>query len=57
MKTANELGSLKGHTAVVRALFVLPDRKTLISGSEDGTIRWWDIAAVEDMLRDEVDIP
>jgi len=56
-KTADALASLKGHTAAVRAVFFLPDRKTLISGSEDGTIRWWDITAIKDMLREDAGIP
>ncbi len=32
---------LKGHTAVVRALVFSPDGATLISGSDDGTVRLW----------------
>ncbi len=35
--------SLKGHEKVVRALAWTPDGGTLLSASEDGTLRLWDV--------------
>jgi ankyrin repeat protein len=34
---------LVGHTRAVNVVAFLPDGKTLLSGSEDGTIREWDV--------------
>jgi WD40 repeat protein len=45
-RTGKDLTGLKGHTGPVKAVFFLPDGRTLISGSTDGTIRWWDISAL-----------
>jgi RNA polymerase sigma factor (sigma-70 family) len=39
-----ELGTLKGHTNRVDSLAFSGDRKTLASGSADGTIKLWDAA-------------
>ena len=36
------LGTLKGHTEMVRTLAFLPDGKILVSGSDDDTLRTWD---------------
>jgi len=35
------LCSLEGHTGWIRALAMTPDSRTLISASEDGTVRLW----------------
>ncbi|WWC63085.1 uncharacterized protein I303_105684 [Kwoniella dejecticola CBS 10117] len=35
--------SLKGHTNVVSCLSLLPNEKSLLSGSWDGTVREWDL--------------
>ncbi|MDO9020680.1 MAG: WD40 repeat domain-containing protein [Deltaproteobacteria bacterium] len=35
---------LRGHTQYVQALAFSPDSRWLVSGSEDGTIRVWDVA-------------
>jgi WD40 repeat protein len=36
---------LAGHTDQVRAVAVTPDGKRAVSGSDDGTVRVWDLAA------------
>ena len=36
------LRSLEGHTGVVRAVAVSPDGRTIVSGSQDHTLRAWD---------------
>ncbi len=35
--------TLAGHTAQCRALTFSPDSRTLMSSSQDGTTRWWDV--------------
>ena len=37
------LGALVGHTRPVTCLAIAPDGYTLLSGSEDGTVRMWDV--------------
>lgn len=39
------LRTLEGHTSVVLTLVVAPDGRRVVSGSEDGTIRVWDLAS------------
>jgi hypothetical protein len=34
---------LKGHTSVVQFVEMIPDSFCLVSGSEDGTVRLWDL--------------
>ena len=31
--------TLKGHTDIVRSVAISPDGKTIVSGSDDGTVR------------------
>ncbi len=42
------IANLKGHKAGIRALAVGPDGKTLFSGSEDRTLRAWDLASASE---------
>jgi WD40 repeat protein len=42
--TLEPAGDLKGHTRVVRKLAFSTDSKTLVTGSDDGTVRAWDVA-------------
>ncbi|KAI1134357.1 WD40 repeat-like protein [Hypoxylon sp. FL0543] len=39
-----ELMTLEGHESAVYAVAISPDSKTIISGSRDGTIRFWEVA-------------
>jgi WD40 repeat protein len=34
---------LTGHTHTVNSVYFLPDNQTLATGSQDGTIRLWEI--------------
>ena len=40
------LGILDGHSGPILSVSVSPDNQTLVSGSQDGTIRVWDIRKV-----------
>src|SRR5262249_54073481 len=44
IQTRRLLGSLEGHRSWVSCIKFLPDGKTVISASADGTIRLWDFA-------------
>lgn len=45
-----EVQSFRGHTADVEAVAFHPNQKWLLSGSEDGTIKIWDIAGGKNLL-------
>ena len=43
--TYQEVALLTGHTAGVRSVAFNPDGHTIASGSDDNTIRLWDVSA------------
>jgi RNA polymerase sigma factor (sigma-70 family) len=45
----HRLHTLKGHTDHVRCIGFSPDGKTLASGGDDKTIRFWDVAAGKEL--------
>lgn len=47
--TGKEIRSLKGHTGGVGGVAFLPDRKTLLSASMDGTIRQWSVETGDEL--------
>jgi WD40 repeat protein len=49
MATGKEMGALKGHESYVSALAVAPKGNVLASASRDGTIRFWDLAAMREI--------
>lgn len=42
--------TLKGHTKQINTLDISPDDNMLISGSEDGTIKLWDLRYPEKII-------
>jgi WD40 repeat protein len=46
LATGKEIAALKGHTGNVRCLSLSPDGRTLASGSDDRTIKLWDLASL-----------
>jgi WD40 repeat protein len=43
------LATLKGHRHIVRSVAFSPDGKTLASGSEDESIKLWDVATRKEL--------
>jgi WD40 repeat protein len=43
INTRQRIGTLRGHTDIVKCLLIDSRGKTLISGSKDKTIRFWDL--------------
>ncbi|MHC4404478.1 MAG: WD40 repeat domain-containing protein [Planctomycetota bacterium] len=57
LETGQELATLEGHTGTVNSVAFLPDGDTLVSGSEDGTIRLWNMSAIKERLRGKANTP
>jgi WD40 repeat protein len=55
-KTGAETARLEGHSEYVAELCVLPDGR-LASGSDDHTIRLWDLSTCVETVRLETDAP
>jgi len=49
METNKKYVTLTGHEALINAIAFSPDGETLASGSEDGIVRVWRMADLEDM--------
>jgi RNA polymerase sigma factor (sigma-70 family) len=55
--TGRVLQECRGHASWVRSLAFAPDGRTLISGSHDKTVRFWDVATGKELRRfDEPDM-
>jgi WD40 repeat protein len=55
--TGRVLGRLLEHTAPIRCLVWSPDGRQLVSGSDDKTVRLWDIAGRSSRVLGECDTP
>jgi WD domain, G-beta repeat len=55
--TGRPLLSIKGHTDNVRSVVFSPDGHSLLSGGEDKTIRLWETATGQELVRWNVDEP
>jgi len=49
-QTGNKVRDFIGHTSMVWAVAVSPDNRTLVSGSDDQTVRLWDIGSGQNLL-------
>jgi RNA polymerase sigma factor (sigma-70 family) len=49
--TGKEIVPDRGHSARISSCILLPDRRTLVTGSSDNTIRWWDLATGKELDR------
>jgi RNA polymerase sigma factor (sigma-70 family) len=55
--TGRALQELRGHRALIRSLVFAADGRTLVSGSHDKTVRFWDVARGKEVRRfDEPDM-
>ncbi|CAD5982649.1 putative WD repeat-containing protein alr2800 [Planktothrix tepida] len=41
IETGEEICTLTGHTGIVYSVAISPDNQTIVSGSQDGTIKIW----------------
>ncbi|NLX96015.1 MAG: hypothetical protein GXY83_07555 [Rhodopirellula sp.] len=52
-ENGNPLAALEGHTSLVTALAFSSDGKRLVSGSQDKTVRIWDVRSAKELIRFE----
>jgi WD40 repeat protein len=50
LQSGVKLKVFSGHTADIEAVAFHPNHKWLVSGSEDGTVKLWDIASANELL-------
>jgi katanin p80 WD40 repeat-containing subunit B1 len=55
LRTKDNTTTLKHHTKQVTSMDVSPDAKMLLSGSEDGTVKIWDLRYPEKLIFTYVD--
>ena len=53
MESGEERQVLRGHVDNVYQLALSPDGRTLISGSGDGTVKFWDVSKYGDKVREK----
>lgn len=51
IETCRDIREFRGHTATVSYVAFMPDGKSAISASQDGTIRVWDMATAEEIKK------
>lgn len=49
-EAGNEIGNFVGHSGVIKSLAVSPDGKLLLSGSNDQTVKLWNLQTFECLL-------
>jgi WD40 repeat protein len=50
-ESGKEIGSFKGHSGTIRCIACTADGKTMVSGSDDKTVRVWDVASGKQLQR------
>ena len=61
-KAGDAVATLKGHTGITRAVALATDGTLVVSGAEDGTVRFWDPRQISDSdsnqtIRSITDLP
>jgi WD40 repeat protein len=50
-RTGAEIIPDRGHTTGIASSVLLPDGRTLVTGSDDNTVRWWNLATGNELRR------